>query len=182
MSRNRSRRIGPALAVLAGALAVAAPASAGNAVVVSGTQTNIDESAGTYKLDGGLIGEWRTTSIRTLAASPLARASGTERFTGCLDRGHDGSCSGDPGGTLKFSFLYWAKIGAGDSLVWGSCWHPIRGGTGAFAGATGVLTFVDTPTAAGVTTAYIGNVTLAGKAAARRSARASSVSPGCGGA
>ena len=170
------------LTALVGALALAAPASAGNAIAVSGTQTTIDENAGTYKVDGGLIGDWRTTSVKTLASSPLYRAGGTERFTGCLDRGRDGSCAGDPSGSLSFSFRYWGKFGPNDALIWGSCWHPIRGGTGSFAGATGVLTFIDTPTATGVTTAYIGNVTLAGRAAARRSARASAVHPGCGGA
>ena len=69
------------------------------------------------------------------------------------------SCAGDPSGKLRFSFRYWAQF-AGDALVWGSCLHPITGGTGAFAGATGVLAMVDSPTPQGVKTSYIGHVTL----------------------
>ena len=83
-------------------------------------------------MTGGLIGKWKTTSFKTLATSPIYKGKGTEKFNGCLDRRRDGHCAGDPRGTIRFSFLYWAKFGPGDSLVWGSCWHPVRGGTGGF--------------------------------------------------
>ena len=56
-----------------------------------------------------------------------------------------------PAGTLSFRFLYWGKFGPETRSIWGSCWHPVTGGTGDFAGAEGVLTMVDTPNAKGVT-------------------------------
>jgi hypothetical protein len=68
------------------------------------------------------------------------------------------------------------------SLVWGSCRHPIVSGTGAFAGARGVVAMVDIPTRGGVKTAYIGNVTLRGHGRRHARARASAVAApgGCG--
>jgi hypothetical protein len=159
------------LASVAAALVIAAPASA-KTYAVAGKQIAVNENAGKYRMTGGLIGKWKTTSFKQLATSPIYKAKGTEKFNGCLDRRRDGHCAGDPRGTLSFRFLYWALFGPGDSLVWGSCWHPITGGTGGFAGARGVLTFVDTPTAKGVKTAYVGNVTVGesrhGRSAARR--------------
>jgi hypothetical protein len=175
------RHVHLALAAAGATLALAAPAGAATTFRVAGSQTVVNEEEGTYKMTGGLKGDWATTSFKEIAKAPLYRGRGTERFTGCLDRRGDGSCAGDPAGTLSFSFLYWAKFGPGDKLVWGSCWHPVTRGTGAFAGATGVLTMVDTPTPAGVKTSYIGNITLAGGsgARARRSAGAAAVR-GCG--
>ena len=102
------------------------------------------------------------TSFSEIAKAPVFQAKGTELFAGCLDVGRDGSCKGDPAGKLRFDFKYWAQFDAQGGLVWGSCYHPITGGTGAFAGATGVITMVDSPTAQGVSTSYIGNVTLKG--------------------
>ena len=141
----------------------------------------INENTGKFRMHGGLVGKWQTTSFVELAASPIYRAKGTEVFTGCL-AGGDGSCAGDPSGTLSFRFRYWAQFAEDDSLVWGSCWHPIVRGTGDFAGASGVLTFVDTPTGDGVETAYVGNVSLAGERGHRSHAgRATAASAaGCG--
>lgn len=181
MKVSRSRMA--ALTAVAAALALAAPAGA-STFALSGTQTVVDENAGTYKMHGSLIGDWATTSFTELAQTPIYQGKGTERFTGCLDRRHDGSCSGDPAGTLLFSFTYSALYDPGDppALVWGACMHPVTGGTGAFAHARGVLAMVDTPTAAGVRTAYIGNLTLQGTAShSRAHARAAgaAVSDGC---
>ncbi len=77
-------------------------------------------------------------------------------------------------GKLRFSFKYWAQFDATGALVWGSCVHPITGGTGAFADAKGVLAKVDTPTAQGVSTSYIGHVTLGGGSRRHASARVAS--------
>jgi hypothetical protein len=157
------RTIAPALVAGAAAVTLAAAASAKTTTVpVSGAQTVVDEDAGTYKMSGSLIGDWQFTSFTEIATPPIYRAKGTELFSGCLDVRRDGSCHGDPSGTLRFKFKYWAQFDEHDALVWGSCLHPITGGTGAFAGATGVLSMVDTPTPQGVTTAYIGHVTLRG--------------------
>jgi hypothetical protein len=145
------------------ALALAAPAGAAS-YPVSGKQTVVSEKNGTYRMNGGLIGNWKTTSFKEIAKSPIYKGKGTERFEGCLDTNHNGNCAGDPSGSLSFKFLYWGKFGAGDSLIWGSCWHPVTKGTGDFAGAQGVLTMVDTPTKKGVSTSYTGNITLGGGA------------------
>jgi hypothetical protein len=160
------------LVTAAAALTGAVPASAAT-YEVSGRQVTIDADAGTYRMFGGFIGNWTTTSFETTAQSPLLEAKGTERFSGCLDRRRDRSCAGDPSGTLSFSFLQWAKYDPADpaSLIWGACWHQVVEGTGAFAGADGVVTFVDTPTRRGVKTVYIGNLTLARSGARRSHAR-----------
>jgi hypothetical protein len=128
------------------------------------------------------VGGWATTSFTEIATFPIYQGKGTELFTGCVDRGRDGSCAHDPSGTLDFSFTYSAQFAADGALVWGTCSHPITGGTGAFAGATGVLAMVDTPTPNGVVTRYLGHVTLnaARPARARPRARAASVSRGHG--
>ena len=163
MLHHRLRRLVPCSLIVAAAaaLALAAPAGAKTTTYpVSGKQTVVDEQAGTFKMSGGLVGDWAITSFTEIAKTPLYKAKGTEHFSGCLDRGRDGSCANDPSGTLDFGFRYWAQFD-GDALVWGACWHPVTGGTGAFKGASGVLMMADTPTGGGgFTTAYIGSITL----------------------
>ena len=161
LHRTWRRSAVPILAAAA-ALALAASASAATTYQVSGKQIVVDEAAGTFKMQGGLIGDWAITSFTEIAKTPIYRAKGTELFVGCLDVGRDGSCKGDPSGKLRFTITYWAQFDAQGGLVWGSCYHPVTGGSGAFARATGVLMMVDTPTAQGVSTSYIGNVTLNG--------------------
>jgi hypothetical protein len=145
-------------------LASAAPAAtvSGEQFAVAGKQTVVNEKAGTYEMSGGLLGDWKITSFTELAQKPVFKGKGTESFKGCVDRGLDGSCAGDPSGTLRFKFRYWAKFGKGDALELGTCAHPVTGGTGDFAGATGFLMMVDVPTkkAPGVETSYEGMITL----------------------
>jgi hypothetical protein len=143
------------------ALALAAPAGAAS-YRITGKQIAIDENAGLFKLDGSLVGFWKVTGFDTLATTPLLQARGTEVFKGCLDRRRNGCDRRDPGGTLSLTFTYEALFASPDpaSLVWGSCRHPIVSGTGSFAGARGVIAMVDTPVRGGVTTDYIGNLTL----------------------
>lgn len=156
-----------ALAIACLTALIAAGGAAAATYPVSGEQTVVSEQNGTYRMKGGLIGSWKTTSFKEIAKSPIYKAKGTEHFQGCLDADRNGSCAGDPSGTLDFRFLYWGKFGPDDSLVWGSCWHPITSGTGDFAGAEGVLTMVDTPIATGVSTSYTGNITIGGTKRAR---------------
>ena len=154
-------------AVLLGlALCCALTAASAQARSVSGTQTVVDENAGTYRMHGDLVGSWKITSFKEIAATPVYRAKGTEKFRGCLDRGHDGACSGDPSGTLRMKFRYWALFGPGDALLGGACWHPIVGGTGAFAHARGHFEMLDVSTANGVETHYAGDIRMRGGAAA----------------
>ena len=159
------------LAAATAALALASPAGAAT-IEVSGKQTAIDDT--TAKMTGDLRGRWTTTSFEPVAFTPYFEAKGTEYFEGCIDRRRDRSCAGDPSGTLNLEFRYSAVYGSADpaSLVWGTCWHPVLSGTGAFAGAQGVLAFVDSPTSSGVSTRYIGSLTLKRSRYARK-ARAS---------
>jgi hypothetical protein len=173
MSRQ-IRVLGCAIAVAA-VLGSAASAAA-KTYQVAGRQIVTNEETGASIMRGGLIGTWTLTGFTEDAdpATPL-QGSGTEAFTGCVNRNRDRSCNGDPKGTLALSFDYWASFD-GDALTWGSCYHPIASGTGAFEGAQGVLMFVDSPTPKGVRTRYIGTVTTAGGA----SARAAALPGGCG--
>ena len=169
------------LAAAAAALGVLASSAGAATYQVAGTQRVINSDAGTYKMTGGLRGAWQTTSFEQVSLSPYYEGKGTESFKGCIDRRRDRSCKGDPSGTLSFTFLYWAIYGSADpaSLVWGACWHPVVSGTGAFAGAQGVVTMVDSPTTAGVTTRYVGSLTLKGGSSSRKAqARAARV-PHC---
>jgi len=141
--QHHSPRLIACLVLLAAAalLVWAAPASA---TYVSGKQTIVSEKKGTFKMAGSLVGSWAITSFKVLKKKPVFKAKGTESFNGCMDLGHDGSCTGDPSGTMDFTFTYWAKIG-GEKLQLGTCAHPVAGGTGAFAAATGFLMIVDEP-------------------------------------
>jgi hypothetical protein len=157
----------------ASAFVLAAPAGA-TTYQVHGKQKVVDEAAGLSKVTGGLVGSWAMTSFEEVATSPYYEGMGTEEFDGCIDRRRDRSCKGDPSGTLRFEFRYWGLFGSADpaSMIWGSCWHPIVGGTGDFAGAAGVVTFVDSPTRDGVKTSYIGTITTKGGKASRRASAA----------
>ena len=55
LTKNTSRTI---VATCAAALALAAPAAAGTHRL-SGTQMTVDEEAGTYKMRGSLVGDWK---------------------------------------------------------------------------------------------------------------------------
>lgn len=173
--------VGLGLAIVVAAGVTPAAAGVPSTFAVSGRQIAVNEDKGIYKLKGGLVGDWVTTAFVEVKKAPLYRAKGTERFTGCLDRNRDRSCSGDPSGTIDFRFRYWARYGPAPSypLIWGSCWHPTTGGTGAFEGVDGVVTFVDSPQGSSVSTSYVGSITLAngGAAAHRASARRAR---GCG--
>jgi len=181
LRRKLRRSTALALAVAGAALALAAQAGAAPTYIVSGSETAVDYDAGIFKMSGGLIGDLFTTSYTELATSPLYRAQGTELFQGCLDRGRDGSCGAhDPSGTLSFSFRYWAQFTSSGQLVWGACTHPITSGTGAFAGATGALLMVDSPTPTGVETRYAGTITLKGAQARSRTHARAAAARTCG--
>jgi hypothetical protein len=95
-------------------------------------------------MHGGLVGTWYTLTFNPMYASnTLLIASGQEKFVGCLNRNGD-----------------WASFRPDGSLIPGHCTHPITGGSGAFAGARGILTMRDRPVAAGVRTTFAGTVVL----------------------
>ena len=181
-------------ALLVGAVATVALTGVAEAKTyrVAGEQVAVTvdaTGAGKYKMRGGLRGRWTINELNEVSTSPYFEAQGTELFKGCIDRRRDRSCKGDPSGTLSFTIRYWALFGsaAPTSLVWGSCFHPVVTGTGDFEGAQGVLMMVDSPTARGVRTTYIGTLTLAGTgASSARAVKASTETsantrrPGCG--
>jgi hypothetical protein len=155
-------------------LLIAAPATAAT-YRVAGKSVTVDAEAGLSAMRGGLIGDWVTTSFELVETSPLVRGQGRETFEGCLNRNRrDRSCKGDPAGTLALTFDYVGAFASPDpaSLIWGSCLHPIVSGTGAFAGAQGVIAMVDMPTPDGVVTRYEGTIILASGARARKRAAA----------
>jgi hypothetical protein len=161
--RFRPHLLGVAvIATLLAATSAGATPVSGEQFLVSGRQTLLNEKGGTYKMQGGLIGTWKITSFKEVASKPVFRGKGTETFQGCLDRQRDGSCAGDPSGTLNFSFRYWAKVDHQNAVQLGTCAHPITGGTEGFAGATGFLMMVDTPIkkAPFIKTRYEGVITL----------------------
>ena len=99
----------------------------------------------------GLIGYWYTRSVEygVFTPSGVLTFTGSEEFVGCLDADGDQKCgASDPDGTLLMSFQATIKL---DPLTFvqihGRCHHPITGGTGDFAGATGVIRFKDDPAA-----------------------------------
>ncbi len=139
--------------------------------------------AGDYKIRGRLRGKFTINQMTEVSTSPYYETEGSDLFKGCIDRRRDRSCKGDPSGTLSFKARYWTLFGSADpaSLIWGSCFHPVVQGTGDFAGAQGVLMFVDSPTKQGVKTNYIGTLTLAGNpTSSARAAKASGAVPRSG--
>jgi hypothetical protein len=152
-----------ALAALSTALAgtTAGATTTPVAVEVSGTQTVVDEAAGTAAMHGSLVGIWQTTEfVPRFASSSRFVATGKEVFTGCLDANQNGSCDKkDPSGTLKFTFMYWASFDpATGGLLHGNCVHPVIGGSGSFRKAAGVILMEDTPTGNDVVTTYTGTI------------------------
>jgi hypothetical protein len=101
-------------------------------------------------MTGSLVGCWYTDTFVVHPAQPDGtpsgeiQATGTEHFIGCLDLDADGSCTGDPSGTMGFTYQFTGKF---DALgeIHGRCQHPITpgSGTGVFTGASGVITFND---------------------------------------
>lgn len=162
--------------VLAGGAAVLCAAPAASARYVSGHQVAFNEKTLTAKMTGDLLGTWKITTFNVKKHRPYMFATGTERFTGCLDRGHDHSCAGDPTGTLRFTFRYWAQMKL-SAVQLGTCGHRIVGSGGGLAGTTGFVMMVDTPNRVGkgVSTQYEGNVQLPVPGASGATAAAASV-------
>jgi hypothetical protein len=158
------------------ALGAAATAAADGTSQVDGIQTLVslgdpfDPTDDVFWMDGygdgrpALIGYWYTRSWEPGVFTPagVVTGTGTEEFVGCLDADGDRSCGvSDPAGTLSMSYGFSGKY---DPVTFaqhhGRCHHPITGGTGDFAGATGVFRFKDDPVAG--CSYYSGHVTLGG--------------------
>lgn len=132
-------------------------------VDVRGRQIPVDVSAGKYRMEGDLVGDW----LYVPQAPPLHDSdtlfveAGIEVFNGCIDRNHDGQCGArDVRGELRTAFLYWSSFDLDGNLIRGQCVHPVTGGRGAFVGARGRLDMVDRPVGNGVRTTYRGTIIL----------------------
>jgi hypothetical protein len=167
------RRLFPLLVGAAVSLAFAASASA-KQHQVSGLQTPggtppaCGDSAAAFTMTGGLIGCWYedlatfTKDHTTASGIELIHISGTEHFVGCLDTDRDGTCSGDPTGTLSFTYTFTGQFNPTTGAeIRGRCHHPIVGSGGAFSGATGVINFKDDVSdPAFVTSPYMGHISF----------------------
>jgi len=165
-----------AAALVATAALVSAATAAKGTTQVDGIQTLVslgnpfDPADDVFWMDGNgggapaLIGFWYTTSWvpGVFTPSGVVTGSGTEEFVGCLDADGDRACeAAEPAGTLQFAYRFSGKY---DPVTFaqdhGRCHHAITGGSGGFAGATGVVRFKDDP-AAGCSY-YSGHVALQG--------------------
>ncbi len=148
MEKNKMVAAVAALGVLAGVSQVNPVGASQGAVVVSGTQTPVGNGFA-FKMSGDLIGDWYMTAFHELGftLSGALRGAGTELFVGCFDADGSGACDGqDPTGAMTFKFTYTGRFDTTTGvLLHGRCHHPVTGGTGDFAGASGVLNFHDDP-------------------------------------
>lgn len=154
--------------VAVGALSVTGGAATHGTTQVDGAMRVVDigdpfdVTDDVTQVRGDLIGYWWTTrfDLGVATSSGVVTGSGTERFDGCLDADGNGSCdAADPTGSLYLTFTYSARFDPESfALLHGRCHHPISGGTGGFAGATGVIQMRDDP-ATGCTY-YRGHLTL----------------------
>ena len=91
---SRRLRVLSAVVVLVVAGTVIAAEAAAAPIHARGTQTVIDETAGTFAMHGTLVGTWFTTSFVPTYDSPtLFAAKGTERFVGCVDTNRNKTCN-----------------------------------------------------------------------------------------
>jgi hypothetical protein len=151
---------GSTLAILA-AVVVASSAVAGT-IKVAGTQVPVDESTGSYEMNGSLVGKWNITAFKEHYKTPSNYVgSGKERFVGCIDTDGSAACdAGEPTGTMSFTFIYWATFDpATKGLIRGACIHPVTGGTGDFSGLKGIIQMKDVPVGKDVRTTFTGTLT-----------------------
>ena len=163
--------------MLAALGAPAAMAADRGAVAVRGVQGEYGSCGNDdgYSMTGSLVGCWwvDTFDVKPMPAQGTMLATGTEHFIGCL---------GDVCGTFFTTYTYTARFDGATELH-GRCHHPIQGGTGGFAGASGELSFTDVVDTNPVYYPYWGNIRLAGGttttiASARLASRTSSATQG----
>ena len=143
------------LAAVAALVAVQAGIGASATIVrgdqlIAGSQNCEGADAGTYRMAGALVGCWYTVTFDVVQENDNPggkfKASGTEQFVGCLNTNGNATCDpGEPSGTFDTTFVFTAKFAPTGDEIHGRCHHPIVGGTGAFAGASGGISFKDIP-------------------------------------
>ena len=139
-------------AAVVAVVAVQAAAGAGATVVrgdqLAGPNNCPNADPFTYRMAGDLVGCWYTDSgeVRNATPSGVVIVSGTEHFVGCLNTNGNQTCDpGEPTGTFNTTYTFSSKYAASGDEIHGRCHHPIIGGTGGFAGASGELSFTDIP-------------------------------------
>jgi len=164
MVRRFTKRLGIAVSVTAVVLSLGAGAAFAGEVNGNGTTIvrGVQLAAGTcevtgYKMTGSLVGCWVIDTFETKSdpAKATLLATGTEHFTGCL---------GSTCGTFFTTYTFTAKYDGPwptSAEIHGRCIHPIIGGTGGFAGASGVISFHDVVDVSPPYFPYVGNVHVA---------------------
>ena len=94
---------------------------------------------GTYpplEMDGSLVGCWYTY-VETSKPNPSGtyQETGNELFVGCLNE--------DTCGEFTTTYTFTGKFASSGEEIHGRCQHPVTGGTGGFAGMSGVIQFKD---------------------------------------
>lgn len=160
----RHRRVGrrtalPLLVALIGSLLSVGAVTAGSgASIVRGDQLAAGTCAdGGYAMTGSLVGCWWIDTFESKSDPDKStfRATGTEHFIGCL---------GSVCGTFYTTYSYTAKTDGPwptSAEIHGRCHHPVIGGTGGFAGASGEISFHDVVDVSPPHYPYIGNVHVA---------------------
>jgi len=147
------------LAIVAAVAIIAVQSAAGGgagAVIVrgdqliAGSQSCANAQPDTYRMAGDLVGCWYTVTFNVIQANDNPgghfKASGTEHFVGCLNTNGSATCDpGEPSGTFDTTFVFTAKLAPTGDEIHGRCHHPIVGGTGVFAAASGGISFKDIP-------------------------------------
>jgi len=190
-------------AVVAALMFAAAAISAGSAdagigqrpkaVHVQGTQQAVNGSVDFFTVRSeagraGLAGDWVITDRLTRDyIPPVYFETGTERFAGCLDLNGDNACRNEPTGSMTFDYVSWIKFDPAllpdvFKELAGGCVHPVTGGSGAFAGARGLLTMRDRPVGDAIETTYRGTVRLASLPSAAAATQGAPADPEVGAA
>lgn len=144
-SRIRTVMALTAVAVLLATMAPA-PVSAGSfGSNVGGMAAAVEECGGatsiiTLALEGDFEGCLYTDEITQagVRANGVYVEHGFETIVGCVDTPDGEMC-----GTLSTSFVFMATFAPDGTQLTGGCVHPILGGTGDFAGVSGVIVFHD---------------------------------------
>jgi hypothetical protein len=155
----RRRSIVTGLAVLALALTAASVAAGQGTTQVTGIQAPVGSgpcwnpsAVASYTMDGDLTGCWYADELTChLQPSGTVQCTGHEHFVGSI---------GGKSGTLYFAIEFSGKYDGPPTYaeIHGRCHHPILGGNGDFAGATGELNFKDDVTTG--LSPYAGHISL----------------------
>ncbi len=156
LRRSVMMAIAAGAVVAASAAPITVQADGRGATIVRGIQHEYGTCGdGTgYLMTGDLQGCWWIDTMDVKPTRGTFLATGSEHFTGWI---------GSRYGTLYTTYTFTAQYD-GDTELHGRCHHPVVGGTGDFAGITGVLNFTDVVDEDPVYYPYWGNLRFRGEA------------------